>query len=206
MAPVEPSQRLFATAVAFEAGLGVIALGVGGLLGHSPLVGPGGGAPALAIGTLAALPLVGLLALTERLPFDWLRELRRLAAELLPELFPQATRLQLILVSVAAGFGEELLFRGLVQAGLARWIGGEAGTWIGLGVGAVLFGLAHPLSRAYALLAGAIGVYMGGLMLLTGSVLAPLAAHAVYDYLALELLLDRSPGRATPPVDSGGGT
>jgi hypothetical protein len=188
---------VFVAAVAFEAGLGVIALGAGALLGHSPLAGAGRGATlALVTGTLAALPLVALLAASRRLPCEWLRELRRLASELLPELFPRATRTQLLLVSIAAGFGEELLFRGLVQAGLARWIGGAAGAWIGLAVGALLFGLAHPISRAYAVLAGTIGLYLGGLMMITGSVLAPVAAHAVYDFLALELLLRRSPGPA----------
>jgi hypothetical protein len=191
---------VFVAAVAFEAGLGVIALGAGALLGHSPLAGAERGATlALATGTLAALPLVALLAASRRLPWEWLRELRRLASELLPELFPRATRTQLLLVSIAAGFGEELLFRGLVQAGLARWIGGASGAWIGLGVGALLFGLAHPISRAYAVLAGVIGLYLGGLMMITGSVLAPLAAHAVYDFLALELLLRRSPGPAAQP-------
>jgi hypothetical protein len=192
---------VFVAALAFEAGLGVIALGAGALLGHSPLVGAGrGAASALVLGTLAALPLVGVLALTDRLPFDWLRELRRLAEELLPELFPHATRLQLLLVSLAAGFGEELLFRGLVQAGLMRWIGGDLGAGIGLAAGALLFGLAHPISRAYALVAGGIGLYLGVLMLLTGSVLAPVAAHAAYDYLALVVLLRRSPGRSEPPA------
>jgi len=197
--------RVFAAAVAFEAGLGVLALVAGALVGHSPLVGGiADAAAALALGTLAALPLVGLLALSERLPFGWLRELRRLAAELLPELFPSATRFQLVVVSLAAGFGEELLFRGLVQAGIAGWIGGTAGSWIGLVAGAALFGLAHPITRAYALVAAAIGVYLGGLMVLTGSVLTPLAAHAAYDYLALELLLRR--GGEPGPVDSGEAT
>lgn len=204
---MERDRRVFAVAVAFEAGLGVLALAAGALLGHSPLVGAERSpASALALGALAALPLVGLLALADRLPFEWLRELRRLAAELLPELFPNATRLQLAVVSLAAGFGEELLFRGLVQAGVAQGIGGAAGPWIGLGVGAALFGLAHPISRAYALLAAAIGLYLGALQLLTGSVLAPLAAHAVYDYLALVVLLRRDPTPALPLVDSDEGT
>jgi membrane protease YdiL (CAAX protease family) len=192
---VERARAMFWMAVAFEGGLGLAALGAGALLGHSPAVGfeqrPGA---ALLIGCLAALPLVGLLALTERLPFAWLRELRRLAEELLPELFPKATRLQLLLVSLAAGFGEELLFRGLLQAGLARWVGGELGTWIGLAVASALFGLAHPISRAYAVVATVIGVYFGGLMLLTGNVLAPVAAHALYDFLALQVLTRGEPG------------
>lgn len=203
MPPVEFSRSAFAAALAFEAGLGLLALAAGALLGHSPLVGtPGGAAGALVTGALAALPLAGVLALTDRLPFEWLRELRRLAEDLLPLLFPRATRLQLALVSLAAGCGEELLFRGLIQAGVARWVGGDAGVWLGLAVGSALFGLAHPLTRAYAAVAAAIGLYLGALMLITGSILAPIAAHAVYDYLALEMLFHRDGPPATAPAAS----
>ena len=54
---------------------------------------------------------------------------------------------------MTAGIGEELLFRGVVQALLERWLG----PWIALGVASILFGLVHALTPTYALLAAFAG-------------------------------------------------
>jgi membrane protease YdiL (CAAX protease family) len=48
-----------------------------------------------------------------------------------------------------------------------------------------LFGLAHRMTWSYALSAGAIGAWLGLLFLLTGDLVAPAAAHAFYDFVAL---------------------
>jgi membrane protease YdiL (CAAX protease family) len=88
-----------------------------------------------------------------------------------------------------AGLGEELLFRGLVQAGLARLISGPAGIWIALLAASLLFGVFHWLSTTYALLAAAAGLYFGWLLIATGSLWPPVVAHALYDFAALWYLL-----------------
>jgi membrane protease YdiL (CAAX protease family) len=97
--------------------------------------------------------------------------------------------LQLAIVSLAAGLGEELLFRGLVQAGLSNLIGGEYGPWIALAIAAALFGVCHWLNTTYAILATVAGLYFGLLLLWTGSLWTPIVAHAAYDFVALIYLV-----------------
>ena len=92
-------------------------------------------------------------------------------------------------MAAAAGLGEELLFRGLVQAGLAKLIPGAAGVWIALVVASLVFGIFHWLNTTYAFLAALAGLYFGLLLMATGSLWPPIVAHALYDFVALWYLL-----------------
>jgi uncharacterized protein len=79
---------------------------------------------------------------------------------------------------------EEAFFRGYVQEGLARKLGGRyGGEWTALAVGALLFGLAHfesgPMMIALSALAGA-GY---GLAYKRGGLLAAWMAHAVLNII-----------------------
>jgi membrane protease YdiL (CAAX protease family) len=56
-------------------------------------------------------------------------------------------------------------------------------------IASILFGLCHWLSATYALMATAMGVLLGLLMLTTNSLLAPIAMHTIYDFLALLYLV-----------------
>ncbi|MCG8584479.1 MAG: CPBP family intramembrane metalloprotease, partial [Pirellulales bacterium] len=87
-------------------------------------------------------------------------------------------------ISVLAGLGEELLFRALLQSALIDWLG----VWPGILVAGLLFGLAHPLSRTYIVVAAAIGIYLGWLFAATSNLLVPIIAHALYDFIALVYL------------------
>jgi membrane protease YdiL (CAAX protease family) len=89
------------------------------------------------------------------------------------------------LISLAAGVGEELLFRGLLQAAIADWLH----PWAGLGIASLVFGLAHSITRTYAVLATLLGAYLGGLWLACDNLLAPMITHALYDFLALLYLI-----------------
>ena len=60
----------------------------------------------------------------------------------------------------------------------------------------LLFGLAHALTRTYAVLATLVGFYLGFLFWLTGNLLAPILAHAVYDFVALVYLVGTTPRRS----------
>jgi len=55
-------------------------------------------------------------------------------------------------------------------------------------VASLLFGVVHWLTGLYALLAGMVGLYLGGLYLLTGNLLVPIVVHALYDIVALGYL------------------
>jgi membrane protease YdiL (CAAX protease family) len=183
-----------------EGGLGLLALLAGWLLGHWPAEGidfsrwsslaeAGPQLQAAGYGLIATGPLLLALWTIDRVPLAPLRSLRRIAEELLPQMFAGASVLQLAVVSLAAGVGEELLFRGLVQGGLSRLIGDPAGPWIALAVASLLFGVCHWLNTTYAVAAALAGLYFGLLFWLTGSLWTPLVAHAAYDFLALLYLV-----------------
>jgi membrane protease YdiL (CAAX protease family) len=82
----------------------------------------------------------------------------------------------IVLLSLAAGIGEELFFRGALQP------------WLGWWAASLIFGVLHALTPLYFLLATAIGLYLGWLYDYTGNLLLPVLAHAAYDVAALYLL------------------
>ncbi len=60
----------------------------------------------------------------------------------------------------------------------------------------ILFGLAHPLTTGYAVMAAIFGVYLGLLWLWSGNLLVAITAHAIYDFLALLYLVRRHRNQA----------
>ena len=109
--------------------------------------------------------------------------------------------------TLAPGRGETNLLLtdlalGLAQDGLRLWLGplvGEAGAlWLGLAWASLLFGLAHCLSVTYVVFATVLGVFLGWLYLATGDLVAPIVAHALYDFIALLVLV-----RKRDPANSG---
>jgi hypothetical protein len=110
---------------------------------------------------------------------------------------------ELALIATLAGLAEETLFRGVVQVGLTRVLP-AAGA---LMVASAAFGLAHFVTRTYAVLAAIAGLYLGALYLLQGNLLVPIVAHALYDFVALMYLVRRyraSQPVPAPPVEPGG--
>ena len=176
----------------FEAGLGVAAIAVGWLIGFDPLAKLPTTRQALPLlvepalwGLLAAIPMfVGLLVI-KRLPFGPFQNLQHVFETRLLDLFMPLSAFELAAISIAAGFGEEALFRGLLQAGLAEWIGPPNGLFWAVAVASLVFGVCHWITPTYAALAALTGLYLGVLMLLTDSLLAPIIAHGVYDFAAL---------------------
>ena len=100
----------------------------------------------------------------------------------------------LALICLAAGVGEEMLCRGVIQGALGRWLGPGAG----LIVASTLFGLLHPITPTYAIVAALIGLYLGWIWMVQGNLLCVIVAHAVYDFLALILLLHDEPTDTEP--------
>jgi membrane protease YdiL (CAAX protease family) len=101
---------------------------------------------------------------------------------------------ELFLLAGLAGFAEELLFRGVLQTGLARVI---PNVWALL-IASAAFGLAHFATSTYALLAGVMGLYLGTLLLFQGSLAAPIVTHTLYDLVALIWVAQRY--RASGPI------
>jgi membrane protease YdiL (CAAX protease family) len=199
--------NITAIALAFEGGIGLVALALGWYFGVPPLgsvVAQSAASGLLATfwGLAVAVPLFVALVVWDRTGTGWMRHLRAVVQQQVVPLFRGTTTWQLLAISLAAGVGEELLYRGLLQVGLARWIGEPHGTWVALLVASVFFGVCHWVTGEYALLATVIGLALGGLFLATGNLLAPIAMHALYDFLVLVYLVRRygkeDGGRAEP--------
>lgn len=113
--------------------------------------------------------------------FAWAQRLHR-------ELRPFARGLDgvgIIVLALLSAAGEELLFRGLLQP------------WMGLVPQALLFGLVHqmpgPSRWIWVSWALCVGLVLGGLFELTGSLLGPIAAHALVNGLNLQFLKSHEP-------------
>ena len=84
--------------------------------------------------------------------------------------------LQILFLSVCAGLGEEILFRGYFQ------------TEFGIHVASIIFGALHSLSVTYFLIATAMGYYLGYVFNVTESIWVVIGIHALYDFMALMIL------------------
>ncbi len=140
-------------------------------------------------GVLATIPMAATVWLMDRYPLGPLREFSRVIEKRVMPLFRSLTIEQMAMLSFAAGVGEEMFFRGLLQAGLEHWIGVPHGRWIALAAASLAFGLCHYVTTTYFVLATLVGVYLGALFLWTDHLLAPMVAHALYDFLAMLYLL-----------------
>jgi membrane protease YdiL (CAAX protease family) len=194
--PLSSANQTTRIALAFEGGLGVAAIAIGWVIGQSPFVGVNLDGDqthvqvlAIGWGLVATGPLLLALFLCDRFPLGPLRRVREMTADVVGRMFGGATAGQLMLVAVAAGVGEELLFRGLVQGGLARLLTDWPGQIVAVAAASLLFGFCHWLNATYAVLAMLAGAYFGLVLLLTGNILAPITAHAAYDFLALVYLI-----------------
>ena len=190
------SHRNLGLALLVEGGLGLAALGIGWLIGYWPAIGirfdsetAGEQLWAIGLGVLGTVPPLVALVVLDRVPLRSLEQVKEVATRVLDNMFPNPRWWQLALVAAAAGFGEELLFRGLLQGGLAHWISSLAGPWIALCIASLVFGVFHWLNTTYALLAAVAGLYFGWLLIATGSIWPPIVAHALYDFIALCWLL-----------------
>ncbi len=137
-------------------------------------------------GAGTSMALLLMLGLWIRVP--WLMEMLRALDEALLPTLRRCGLLDVAFIAALAGIGEELLFRCVVQGGIAAVIGGTAGPWIGLAIAAVAFGFLHPLTRGYIVVAGLFGLVLGLLWMASGNLLAPIVAHGWYDFLALQYL------------------
>jgi membrane protease YdiL (CAAX protease family) len=183
-------------AIALEGGLLLVALGGGLLLGVPPFDGARVSPGALALGAAATVPTILLMWWLSSSSWRPLCRLRREVEDTIVPLFADCTMAELVLIALLAGVGEEALFRGLVQRGVAQ----AAGPMAGLVAASALFGLAHFVTRTYALLASILGLYLGALFLLTGNLVVPIAVHTLYDVVALLHWVRRARRTEAPTV------
>lgn len=208
----DPGARgwLYRRLLALEWGLAALA---GGVVLVAPEVGwgelglrwpdraPGVLAIALAVFVIAVLVLTtGMVRTSARTdPQD--ASLNVLGSPSVTALVPRTPmeRRWFALVSVTAGFCEELLYRGLLLAVVVAIVPGAGDLALVL-VSAVAFGLAHAYQGPTGVVAtGVLGAILAYLYVGTGTLLLPMVVHAVIDLRILWLprhLLP--PDRAVP--------
>ncbi len=147
----------------------------------------------LGLGLGAAVAAAGVNFGLFRYASTWplVRSVRHLYDNLLRPMFAQIGLRDVVLISLAAGIGEELLFRGALQPE------------VGLVTASVLFGVAHlggGGTVVFGAWAGLMGWLLGGLAIVSGGLLAPIVAHAAYDAMALAYI------RWAPPLAGAGGS
>ncbi|NUO08430.1 MAG: CPBP family intramembrane metalloprotease [Candidatus Brocadia sp.] len=91
-------------------------------------------------------------------------------------IFSKTRFIDICLISILAGFAEELLFRGVIQVKL------------GIIATSIIFGFLHFLTPAYCIFATIMGFYIGILFYKYQSILIPIQVHVIYDFGALVYL------------------
>ena len=136
-------------------------------------------------GILMGLVVAGIMAGVNVWVLCWatdvamVRSIRRLYVTALKPMFGQVGPFHIVVVSLAAGWGEELLFRGVLLPE------------IGLVGSSLVFGLLHTGGRgtlAFGAWAAVTGGALGQLTLWTGGLVAPVVAHAAYDAAAMSYI------------------
>ena len=133
------------------------------------------------------------MQLAGMLPIRTIQSLSEYAEQQLGLLLNGLSVGQLIAVALAAGVGEELLFRGLIMQGMV----GEMQTCttqtlvLGILVSSLAFGLAHPMSVTYVVFAFLMGLAMGVLHWYFQNLLVPIVAHWIYDAIIMIWLVNR---------------
>lgn len=190
-------RKIVVWAIVFEGGLGVLGLGLAWLFGVPIVSQFRWDAISVAQGLVATIPLA--------LVFVWLvwsrwrpiREIHDILNGTLIPLFRQCSTIQLAIIATSAGVGEELLFRGYLQAHLEAVASGVVDfgispsivAWV---VASILFGLAHLITPAYGLIAAWMGLYLGWLWMQSDNLVIPIVAHSAYDFFAFLFYLRSS--------------
>jgi membrane protease YdiL (CAAX protease family) len=183
-----PAINILLLAVLVEGGLLLPALGLAYLCGmydqSQPLTSIDSTTwkSAITWGILGMVPLLLYLAVYIFRPPKLLQPMKDFVDQQLKPLFSKCSLFALAVISLLAGFCEEILFRWSLQGGISSWSGS---LWLGLAIASLLFGLCHWVNFAYGVTTTIVGLYLGLLMNWSGTWLAPAIAHAVFDFVAL---------------------
>ena len=129
-------------------------------------------------GELAAGLVVGVCAFAASIAVLWLLGVYRVSG-----LGPFVPIVLALLMAIASGTIEEIVFRGVVFRLIEEW----GGTWIALAISSLLFGLGH-LVNPHATALGAIaivfegGILLAGAYLLTRRLWLPIGIHAGWNF------------------------
>lgn len=151
------------------------------------------------IGILAAIPALVVIHVVMKWKIPAIEALHRLSEVPMMQSLMSLRPAELIVLSFCAGVGEEIFFRGFLLPWITSIsnevagsssvyeIGGSFGSaptvWVAaaLLLSSIAFGLVHPITKAYIVIASIMGLYLGAVFLATESLMVVIVAHAAYD-------------------------
>lgn len=134
-----------------------------------------------AIGLIAVLPLAIALKWFASTDQATLKSFRDSQIDFFANIGFEFTWPRILIISLAAGISEEILFRGVLQMAAS----GVMPVLFAIILPNILFGLLHMRTLLYAFIAGIVGIYLGAIFIITDNLLAPMISHGVYDVIAL---------------------
>ena len=132
---------------------------------------------AVLCGLLAGVLMSGWFFVSWNSDFLPFKRIQNFVQEQLAPMLSGCQAWELIALAAFAGIGEEVLFRGVLQP-RTGWL-----------IATLLFGMAHPISPTYVIVAGLLGGILGLLQQYGGNLWTPIIAHAVYDYIGFCLII-----------------
>jgi membrane protease YdiL (CAAX protease family) len=192
-----PNHQQFFMAAVFELGIGLFAVVLASFVGVHPhetmpkiseysRLGFG-----LMAGFAIGLGMVLMVHGLEIFRFRWIEEMSEIAEKHLSVLLKGCNIWHLIALSLSAGVGEELLFRGWLQGTLVRELEpfGTGGIAFAILLASLMFGIVHPLSRGYVAVATVLGVILGVTAYWSQNIFMAIIGHTVYDAILMILFV-----------------
>lgn len=198
---------MFVWACGFELAIGLVGLGIAWIVGVDARAYIGAledltwqsVAVELGIGVAASIPMLVAISLLMKIPHGSIDAIRQLGDNPTMKMLLSLSPAELITLSLCAGIGEEIAFRGCLLPWMTAFrdfsdsipntynVGDSFQSAVpSILIAAVLFssiafGMLHPITKLYAVVASLMGVYFAVLMIATDSLLVPIVAHTTYD-------------------------
>ena len=137
---------------------------------------------------LLCIPMFAILYVAMRSPWEPFIRLRNELEDKIQPIFADCKPIDFAIIALFAGTGEELLFRGWLQNILSL----NLGIWPGILLASLIFGIAHYISRDYAVYAFITGIYLGIIYWIADNLYIVMAIHALYDFAALVYLTTKA--------------
>jgi membrane protease YdiL (CAAX protease family) len=128
------------------------------------------------VGSVPPLALFFFIVSKKAAQLSLLKGMRKIVLNDVRNIFSHSRLIDLIMISLAAGIAEELLFRGVLQIKF------------GIVPSSILFGLVHFISPLYMIIAAGMGFYLGAFLYMYNNLMIPVMIHFLYDLGALVYL------------------
>lgn len=179
------SQGPLIMAVIFEGGMGVLAVILGWFFSMRVISKVVWDLEQFLISLAVVLPLALVITLLLHIRLEPFVQIRKLLLGYFVPMFSSLSVLDLFLMALLSGVGEELLFRGFLQGIATKYMGVVAAV-ISTNL---LFGAAHFVTPLYGLITFLIGSLLGVSMAYTDNLMVPIVIHSFYNFISFVYLI-----------------